>query len=82
VFAMPMSLRIPVQKENLIKKAAAKNGKTKTAFIIEAVDEKLGLVKNREKALRDFAGWLSHKEAEELRRATAVFETVQEGDWQ
>jgi hypothetical protein len=55
--------------------------KTKTAFIIEAVDEKLGLVKNREKELRDFAGWLSHKEAEELRRATAVFDDIQEGDW-
>lgn len=79
---MPMSLRIPVQKENMIKRAAAKNGKTKTAFIIEAVDEKLGLVKNREKELRDFAGWLSHKEAEELRRATTVFETIHEGDWQ
>ena len=35
---MPTSLRIPVQKENMIKKAAAKNGKTKTAFIIESSD--------------------------------------------
>jgi uncharacterized protein (DUF1778 family) len=81
VVVMPVSLRIPVQKENMIKRAAAKTGKTKTAFIIEAVDEKLGLVKNREKELRNFAGWLSHKEAEELRCATAVFETIHEGDW-
>jgi len=78
---MPMSLRIPIEKEKMIKRVAAKNKKTKTAFVIEAVDENLGIVKNREKALRDFAGWLSHEEAEELRKATAVFETVQKGDW-
>lgn len=78
---MPMSLRIPTQKENLIEKAAIKEKKTKTAFVIEAIDEKLGLLRNRESALRDFAGWLSGKEAEELRRATSVFETIEEGDW-
>jgi predicted DNA-binding protein len=78
---MPMSLRIPIQKESMIEKAAIKEKKTKTAFVIEAIDEKLGLVKNRESALRDFAGWLSSIEAEELRLATDVFETIQEGDW-
>ena len=76
-----MSLRIPTQKENMIEKAAIKEKKTKTAFVIEAIDEKLGLVRNRESALREFAGWLSGKEAEELRRATSVFETIEEGDW-
>ena len=81
VILMPMSLRIPIQKENMIEKAAVKEKKTKTAFVIEAIDEKLGLVKNRESALRNFAGWLSSKEAQELRRATSVFETIQEGDW-
>jgi hypothetical protein len=65
----------------MIEKAAIKDGKTKTAFVIEAIDEKLGLVRNRESALRDFAGWLSGKEAKELRRAMGVFETIQEGDW-
>jgi len=78
---MPMSLRIPTQKENMIEKAAIKEKKTKTAFVIEAIDEKLGLVRNRESALREFAGWLSGKEAEELRQATSVFETIEEGDW-
>jgi uncharacterized protein (DUF1778 family) len=78
---MPMSLRIPIQKENMIEKAARKEKKTKTAFVIEAIDEKLGLVENRESALRNFAGWLSSKEAEELRHATSVFETIHEGDW-
>lgn len=78
---MPMSLRIPVQKENMIKKAAAKQKKSKTLFVMEAIDEKLGLTTNREKALRNFAGWLSSEEAEELRRATKIFESIEEGDW-
>lgn len=78
---MPMSLRIPLQKESMIEKAAMKDKKTKTAFVIEAIDEKLGLVRNRESALRNFAGWLSGTEAEELRCATSVFETISEGDW-
>lgn len=78
---MPMSLRLPLQKENMIKKAAAKERKTKTAFVMEAIDEKLGLSVNRAKALRDFAGWLSAGEAEELRRATKVFDKIDDGDW-
>ena len=78
---MPLSLRIPPKKEELIKKTALKAGKTKSAFILEAVDDKLGLVKNREKTIRELAGWLSHNEAEELRKETAVFDRVNEEDW-
>lgn len=78
---MPLSLRIPPEKEKMIKKAAVKACKTKSAYILEAVDEKLGLIKNRAKVIRGLAGWLSHAEAEELRKATAVFSQVNEGDW-
>jgi len=78
---MPLSLRMPPKKEEMIKKAAKRAGKTKSAYILEAVDEKLGLVKNREQMIREFAGWLSHDEAEELRKATEVFSQVNEGDW-
>ncbi len=78
---MPLSLRIPPKKEEIIKRTAKKAGKTKSAFILEAVDEKLGLARNREKTIRDLAGWLSHSEAEALRKATAVFNRVNEGDW-
>lgn len=78
---MPLSLRIPTKKEDMIKKAAIKAGKTKSAYILEAVDEKLGLVKDRDKQIRELAGWLSHDEAEELRKATEVFNQVNEGDW-
>ncbi len=78
---MPLSLRIPPKKEEMIKKAAKRAGKTKSAYILEAVDEKLGLVKNREQMIREFAGWLSHDEADELRKATEAFNQVNEGDW-
>ena len=38
---MPVSLRIPSEKEEMLKKAAAKSKKTKTAYILDAIDEKL-----------------------------------------
>ena len=73
---MPLSLRVPPEKEELIKKAATKAGKTKTAFILEAVDEKLGIIKDREKLIRDFAGHMSTEEANELRESIEVFNRV------
>ncbi len=79
---MPLSLRIPPEKEDMIKRAAMKQGKTKSAYILEAVDEKLGILKNREKVIRKFAGWLSHAEAESLRKATDVFGKINKGDWE
>ena len=78
---MPLSLRIPLEKEKKLRKEAAKSGKTKTAYILEAVDEKLGLQKSREQVVKELAGWLPHKEAEELRKAVEIFNTIQQGDW-
>ena len=78
---MPLSLRIPPEKEKMIKKAAIRAGKTKSAYIIEAVDAKLDLMNDREKMIRKLAGWLSHDEAEELRKATEVFNRINNGDW-
>ena len=78
---MPISLRIPRKKDEMIKNAALKTGKTKTAFIIDAVDEKLGLIKNREQTIREMAGWLSHDEAEQLRESQEHFSQINEGDW-
>ena len=78
---MPISMRITPKKEEMIKEAAAKKGKTKTAYILEAIDEKLGLIENREKTIRELAGWLSHDEAEELRKQFHVFNKINEGDW-
>jgi len=71
----------PKQEEN-IKRAAKKAGKSKTAFIREAINEKLGLVENREQLIRKTAGWLSPEEASELKAALEVFEEIHEADWQ
>ena len=78
---MPLSLRIPPEKEKMIKMASKRAGKTKSAFIIEAVDEKLGISKNREQTIRRLAGWLSHEEAEDLRKSLDAFNQINEGDW-
>ena len=79
---MPISLRIPPEKEKIIQRFAKKTGTTKTAVILNAVDEKLGLTKTREQSVRELAGWLSHEEANELREALAVFGQIHEGDWE
>ncbi len=78
---MPVSLRIPPEIEKKIQKIAQKEGITKTAVILNAVDEKLGLTKTREQTIRELAGWLSHEEADELRRSVDVFSQIGEGDW-
>ena len=78
---MPLSLRIPSKTENMIKRAASKAGKTKSAYILEAVYEKLGLTKSREQLIRETAGWLSRKEATELRKSIDAFGKVDEADW-
>ena len=78
---MPLSLRISPEKEKMIKAASRKSRKTKSAFIIEAIDEKLGISKNREQTIRELAGWLSHEEAEDLRKSLDAFNQINEGDW-
>jgi uncharacterized protein (DUF1778 family) len=78
---MPISLRIAKEKEEMIKKEARKEKKTKTAFILEAIDEKLGLAKSREETIRETAGWLSREDAQKLRKALAVFSETNEDDW-
>ena len=78
---MPISLRIPPDKEELIRQAAQSSGKSKSAFILECVYEKLGLTDRRSQIVRQLAGWMSHSEAEELRQATEVFNEIHEGDW-
>ena len=79
---MPISLRIPPKKEDLINRAAKKAGKTKTSFILDAVDEKLQLFESREQTIRKTAGWLSPKEASRLKDDLRVFDKIDEADWQ
>lgn len=65
-----------------VYKFAKKAGTNKTAVILKAVDEKLGLTKTREQTIRELAGWLTHEEADELRQSTAVFSQINAGDWE
>ena len=79
---MPISLRIPPEKEKAIQRLAKNAGTTKTAVILNAVDEKLGLTKTREQSIRELAGWLSHEEANELRETLTGFDQIYDGDWE
>ena len=79
--AMPISLRIPESTQKLIQKAASKAGKTKTALILEAVHEKLGVVKSREELVRATAGWLSREDARKLRDSVEIFGEIDEEEW-
>ncbi len=45
---MPLSPGISLEKEKMIQIVSQKVGKTKTGFIIEAIDEKQGVLKSRE----------------------------------
>ncbi len=78
---MPLSLRIPPEKEKMIRKAAARAGKTKSAFILEALDEKLGLTEDREQSIRELSGWLPSEDAKKLRESLDMFQPVHKGDW-
>jgi len=78
---MPISLRIPESTQRLIQRAASKAGKTKTAVILEAVNEKLGIVRSREDLVRDMAGWLTREDAQELRESVETFGEIDEEEW-
>ena len=78
---MPLSLRIPPEKERILKRAAARAGKTKSAFILEALDEKLGLTEDRGQTIRKLSGWLSKEDAKKLRESIDIFGQVHKGDW-
>ena len=79
---MAISLRIPPEKEKKIIKYAKENGLTKTALILTAIDEKLGIKKSRAQLLRDFSGWLSAEEASEINKAVDQFNQINPGDWE
>jgi len=65
----------------MVEKTPIQSGKEKIALSPKDIDVKKSLPKSREKIVREMAGWLTPEEAEELRRATKVFNRVDEGDW-
>lgn len=78
---MHVSLRVPPETSALLTSLAKKTGKTKTALIIEALEEKYALKKSRSQTVRDLAGWMSPEESDALRNAVADFDKVDDKDW-
>lgn len=79
---MQVSFRVPQKTNAFLKSLAEKTGKTKTALIIEALEEKYALQKNRSQLIRELAGWMPAEDCEELRNAVADFDAVDDKDWQ
>ena len=79
---MQVSIRVSPETSTRLKSLAEKTGKTKTALIIEAIDEKYALKKNHSQLVRELAGWMSKAECDELRNAVADFHKVDDRDWQ
>lgn len=78
---MQVSLRIPPKTGDRLKALEAKTGKTKTALILEALQEKYEPQKDRSQLIRDLAGWMSKEESETLRKTVDEFNTIQDDDW-
>ena len=66
---------------DIIKENYPNDHKINKTAILEAIDDKLGIVKHREKKIRQLSGWLTHEEAEELKTSLNVFDQINEGDW-
>ena len=79
---MQISLRVPPKTGERLKSLAHKTGKTKTALILEALTEKYDPKKDRSQMIRDLAGWMSKEKCEELRNSVALFNKIDDGDWQ
>ncbi len=78
---MQISIRIPQTTNDRLQLMASKTGKTKTALILEAVNEKYNLKKGRAQLIHELAGWMSPDECAELRNAIEDFNVVNDQDW-
>jgi predicted transcriptional regulator len=78
---MPISLRVPPETSARLKSLAKKTGKTQTALIVEALNEKYAPQQSRPQLVRQLAGWMSPAECKALRDALADFDTVDDKDW-
>jgi predicted DNA-binding protein len=78
---MQVSLRVPREINERLSILAEKTGKTKTALILEALEEKYALKKDRASLIRNLAGWMSKVESDALRNAVSDFDTLHDKDW-
>jgi hypothetical protein len=70
---MQVSIRVSPETSALLTTLAKKTGRTKTASILEAVDEKYTSKKSRSQLVRELAGWMPQPQCDELRDAVADF---------
>lgn len=78
---MHMSVRVPPETGACLEAISKKTGKTKSALIIEAINEKYRLQKDRSELIRNLAGWMKREESRTLRRALECCDTVDDVDW-
>ena len=78
---MQVSLRVPQKTGERLNSLAQKTGKTKSALIMEALNEKYRSEKDRSKLIRELSGWMPKTECKELREAVTEFNTVDDEDW-
>ncbi len=79
---MPPDRKKPIEKDRSIRIAAQKAGKSKSAFVAEAMDDKPSVEKSKERKIRDLADWATSEEIEDLREALEIFDKIDEGDWE
>jgi len=79
---MQVSLRVPPNTGDRLNSLAKKTGKTKSALIMEALDEKYHPEKSRSQLIRELSGWMPKSECNELREAVTEFHAVNDEDWQ
>jgi hypothetical protein len=60
---------------------AVKTGKTKTALILEALNEKYTPKKDRSQLIRNLAGWMPKTECNALRYVVSVLSAADEIYW-
>ena len=78
---MQVSLRVPPKTGDRLNSLARKTGKTKSALIMEALDEKYCPKKDRAQLVRELSGWMPKTDCNELREAVSAFNTVNDEDW-
>ena len=78
---MQVSFRVPEITGNRLNALAKKTGKTKSALILEALDEKYRPETDRAQFIHELSGWMSKTECQALREAVSEFNAVDDEDW-
>ena len=77
---MQISMRVSEKTGNRLNSLAKKTGKTKSALIVEALNEKYCPDTDRAQLIRDLSGWMPKTECNELREAVTEFSIFDDKD--